>query len=152
MAALSIRLAVPVDLAFVLSGMKEIVAREKEFFNASLQKRLATKAIAAKKVRVALLNGKRVGFLWFDFSESFPFGVAYGAYSSRYAWVSWAFVEKKFRGKGVGRSLYGDLQKICRKKKVKKILTDVFEINGESIRFHTRIGFKPIVRIYEKSV
>lgn len=148
----SFRFATPSDLAFILSGVKQIIEREKELFKVSVQKRLAKKAVSSKKVRVALLNGERAGFLWFDFSKSFPFGVAYGAYPHRYAWVSWSFVEKKHRGKGVGRSLYEDLKKICRKKKIKKILSDVYEINSDSIAFHASIGFKPTVRIYEKNV
>ena len=148
-----IRDATKGDFDFIFSGRKEI-AREERFRIPSIakEKKRVRDAIAGKRVRVAVEGGKAVGFTWFIEGSETPFGLDYGEFGLKYLWVDYVFVEKGWRGKGVGKALYADLASIARKRGASRLMGDVFTINSKSIAFHEKLGFEPLLRIYWKKV
>jgi len=143
------------DLKFIIKGIKEIFRIEKcrlkrEKLNE--EKRLALKAIKRNEVKIAVKEKKSLGFIWFAFSSTTPYGVDYGSWGKRYCFVSWVYVLKEYRHKGIGSLLYSEVKKICKKKKVKEIIIDVYAINKKSIKFHNRMGFKPLLYIETENI
>lgn len=154
---LRFRTAKPSDLDFVARGMNEvefvIEKRKPTKKKIAERRREARKAINKKRVVIAENeSGEAAGFVSFEFSWEPPFGVDYGKWYNEYAWVSWSFVEKRFRGKGAGRALYAQVEKLCRKRGVKEVLLDVFEVNAASKKFHRKLGFAPLLSIYSKKI
>ncbi|MFH0713382.1 MAG: GNAT family N-acetyltransferase, partial [Candidatus Micrarchaeota archaeon] len=105
-----------------------------------------------KRVRLAFSNGIPVGFIWFTVSDQTPFGVDYGDFGSRFAWVVYTYVLPECRKKGVATALYRDLAEWGKTNNVSEILCDVYEINSDSIKFHEKLGFKAFTRIYSKKL
>jgi ribosomal protein S18 acetylase RimI-like enzyme len=136
------------DIGFVLSGIREIFRIENDIFVYSEKKKLARNAIRDKHVRVVIKGGKPIGFSWFRISDSTPFGLDYGKWSEKYCWISFVYVLKNYRNQGIGSLLYDDVMRICRRKKVKQIMLDVFTVNKKSARFHESIGFRPLLSIF----
>jgi GNAT superfamily N-acetyltransferase len=113
----------------------------------------AAKTIRKKKTIIAENEaGERAGFISYEFSRAPPFGVDYGDWYNEYAWVSWSYVDKKWRKKGVGRALYAAVEKIARERGIKEVMLDVFEVNARSRAFHRKLGFSPLLSIYSKKI
>jgi GNAT superfamily N-acetyltransferase len=141
------------DTEFILSGIKDILAIEKCVFDDRVyreRKKLTRDAIKNKQVRIAIKKGKAVGFSWFKTGVLTPFGVGYGKWGRKYCWISFVYVSKESRGQGVGSLLYEDIMKICRRKKIKEMMLDVFTVNKKSAQFHKKKGFKPFLSIYSR--
>lgn len=139
------------DFEFVYSGRKEIA--ELEAFaipNVEDDKKRLLEAIDAERVLLAVRGNSAVGFIWFVVSDTTPFGVDYGAFGSKYAWVDYVFVAKAEREKGVGAFLYEELAKWCADNGIAEILCDVYESNPQSMAFHEKLGFRPFLRIYSR--
>ena len=111
-------------------------------------------AISEKLIRVARgnINRESVGFYLFRVSEQHPFGVNYGHYGCRFAWVDFIFVEESWRSRKIATRLYDDLEAHCRNIDVQEIMLDVYNHNTTSFRFHEKQGFKPIVTIFTRKV
>jgi GNAT superfamily N-acetyltransferase len=101
---------------------------------------------------VAVEGGKPVGFSCFKIGDMTPFGLDYGRWSGRYCWISWVYVVKGYRNQGVGSLLYEDIARICKRKKIKEIMLDIFTVNKKSASFHRRMGFKPFLSIFTRNV
>ena len=69
-----------------------------------------------------------------------------------FLWVDSVFISEEHRGKGVGKKIYEELERIAKEKGVKKILCDVFNVNNDSMNFHKKIGFKERYTIFEKKL
>ena len=110
------------------------------------------KAITNHKIRVVLEDQKLVGFIWFSISESMPFGVDYGPYGKKYAYISYVFVSTEFRAKGIGKALYENLASYCKENKIDELICDVYENNSKSVSFHEKLGFSSFVKLYSKKL
>jgi len=144
----SIRNARLQDTEFVLKGIREIFRIENDIFVYREKKKLAINAIMNKQVRVVIEENKPIGFSWFGISDLTPFGLDYGKWSRKYCWISFVYVVKGHRNRGIGSLLYDDIMRICKRKKVRQIMLDVFTVNKKSARFHEKIGFKPLLSIF----
>jgi GNAT superfamily N-acetyltransferase len=149
--SISVRDATPEDAEFIELGVVETLAIENETSYGSLKSKIA-RAIAAREVRVAVLDGMHVGFLWHEFGDKTPFGVDYGNWGKRYCWVSYSFVSKEHRNKGIGTMLYEDVTQMCRNMGISQILLDVYTVNTDSVKFHAKKGFRPLLSIYLKEI
>ncbi|HLD76389.1 MAG TPA: GNAT family N-acetyltransferase [Candidatus Norongarragalinales archaeon] len=67
-------------------------------------------------------------------------------------WVDWSWVQKDFRGKGLGRKLYEALFNHARQKGFARVACDVFTVNEGSQAFHRKVGFEEKIRIYTKNL
>ena len=52
------------------------------------------------------------------------------------------FIDKDFKGKGIGKNALNKLENEARKKGIKTILADISSLNQESLIFHRNSGFK----------
>jgi GNAT superfamily N-acetyltransferase len=152
---LTIRNAKLQDTEFILSGIRDILRIEKCVFSDRVyreRKKLTKDAIKNKQVRVAIKENKPIGFSWFKISDLTPFGLDYGKWSEKYCWISFVHILKDYRNQGIGSLLYDDIMRICRRKRIKQIMLDIFTVNKKSARFHKRRGFKPFLLIYSKRI
>ncbi|QLJ52965.1 MAG: Acetyltransferase (GNAT) family protein [Candidatus Fermentimicrarchaeum limneticum] len=149
---LTIRNAKLQDIGFVLSGIREIFKIENDIFVYNEKKKLVSNAIRDKHIRVVMKGGRSVGFLWFRISDLTPFGLDYGKWSRKYCWISFVYAVKSYRNQGIGSLLYDDIMRICKKRRVKQIMLDVFTVNKKSASFHKKRGFKPLLSIYRKTL
>jgi len=152
---LKIRDARVQDTGFILSGIRDILRMENCVLNDKVyheKKKLTKDAIKNKHVRVATKENRPVGFSWFKICDLTPFGLDYGRWDRKYCWISYIYVSKRYRNQGIGSLLYDDITKICKSKRIKQIMLDVFTVNKKSARFHKKIGFKPILSICAKTI
>ena len=153
MSDLSFRFACESDFKFVWAGRVEIAEIEKFVIpDIEKDKTRVLSAIKNQKIRLALINGKPAGFIWFTISNATPFGVDYGPFDRSYAYINYVYVHPDFRKRRVGTSLYDELGDYCRQNGVKELICDVFEINKGSKKFHKGLGFKPFVSLYSKKL
>lgn len=145
-----IREAVPEDLDFFRRSLEEnrrIERRpEKDIPVTDEDERSFVKGIEEKTVRVAEIEGSSVGFLYYRTD----WDVMY--INEEIFWIDLVFVEKDYRGRGIGRALYEDAIRIARELGYRKITIDVFDANGNSRNFHESIGFEPIYTIYQREL
>ena len=150
---MKIRKAKKEDVNFVLNGIKEICKIEKEKINSIkfLDKRVLNN-IRKKRIILLEVEGKPVGFLEFIFSKKQPYGIDYEDEKKEFCWVNNMFVVKEFRRKGVGNDLFQELERICKKRKIKVILLDVFRINRKAGKFYKKEDFNPKIYVLEKKL
>lgn len=80
---------------------------------------------------VACLNKKAIGYASINFNISVRGGIR--------AYIEDVVVEKKFRKKGIGKSLINFLLKYAQKKKCYKV---ILEYSKKNINFYRSLGFK----------
>ena len=149
------RLAQTGDFDFVWKGRKETADIEGFAIpNVEEDKVRVKDAIVAGKVLLAVSGKELVGFIWFVANDGskVPFGLDYGAYGVKYVFVSYVYTKPEYRGKGVGRFLYENLEKYCKKNGISEIILDVHVKNPGSAEFHKKLGFESRVNIYKKMV
>jgi len=62
------------------------------------------------------------------------------------------YVRKGFRGKGIGKALHEDVVSICKKKGIKEILLDVFQINSLARKFYEKEDFSQFIQILRERI
>ncbi|MBI3036077.1 GNAT family N-acetyltransferase [Candidatus Woesearchaeota archaeon] len=147
---MNLRYAVSKDLGFLVEGLEKnrvIENRDKRDIKAKASdKKEFNEAISKKNIRVVEDNGKPIAFLYFrtDFKIMYIY--------DKFFWVDLIYVKENYRGKGIGKLLYQDAIKIARSKGFNKMVIDVFDSNKNSMKFHEKLGFKPIYAIYKKKI
>ncbi|MBI5227603.1 GNAT family N-acetyltransferase [Candidatus Micrarchaeota archaeon] len=141
------------DFDFVWSGRQEIADIEKFVIpDPPAEKERAKKAIKDNRIYLAVENSKPIGFIWFIVSTATPFGVDYGLFDVKYAYIDYVYVEQNSRNKGIGKLLYAKLDEYCKENNIEQILCDIYKINEKSILFHEKMGFSPFVSVYSKKI
>lgn len=136
------------DIEFILKGIKDVCRIEKQIpEDRRVLIKKTREALLKKQIRVAKISGNTVGFIQFSFSRRSPYGMDYGTWTRRFAWMEWLYVDSSVRGKGIGSVLHGDLIKICKKKNVTEILLDVFDVNDKAIEFYLKRKFNNVIHI-----
>eukprot|EP00294_Goniomonas_avonlea_P014527 CAMPEP_0114544988 /NCGR_PEP_ID=MMETSP0114-20121206/3164_1 /TAXON_ID=31324 /ORGANISM="Goniomonas sp, Strain m" /LENGTH=159 /DNA_ID=CAMNT_0001729393 /DNA_START=23 /DNA_END=502 /DNA_ORIENTATION=+ len=141
------------DLPFFLKGVWDVYEIEGEThrYNEEDEAALAKSRLENNGVLIATHNDVPVGLVSFCFSSVTPFGVDYGAWSP-YAWISFAYTIPEWRRRGVSKKLYSEVERIALEKGVKEIQLDVFSVNEGSDLFHRKLGYRPYVTLYTKSL
>eukprot|EP01113_Clastostelium_recurvatum_P047193 TRINITY_DN8370_c0_g1_i2.p1 TRINITY_DN8370_c0_g1~~TRINITY_DN8370_c0_g1_i2.p1 ORF type:complete len:169 (+),score=33.61 TRINITY_DN8370_c0_g1_i2:345-851(+) len=146
------------DMAFLWGGLKEIHALEtgdedaenaKIYCNSALEDAPNRSIIAFYKTEA---GDQPAGFLTFKVSGAHPFGVSYGPYGNKFAFVDYVYVSPSYRKRGVGSYLYDRLADVCKTIGVPEIILDVYNHNAPSMSFHQGMGFKPFVQLFSKKV
>ncbi|MBS3084182.1 GNAT family N-acetyltransferase [Candidatus Pacearchaeota archaeon] len=141
------------NLNFIISGISEICQLEKEPIGPiKLLSKSIINAIKRKEIIISIKNNMPIGFIWGTFTKKVPYGINFGNEKETFCWVSWTYVIKSERNKGIGSFLYNELEKECKKRKVKQIKLDIFTINKNSKIFHLKLGYKPQLTIYRKHI
>lgn len=136
------------DIPFILQGTKEICLIEKqESVLDNSQLKIIKTALKKKEIRVASIDRKIVGFIQFKFSKKNPYGIDYGDYERRFCWIEWFYVSKEWRRNGIGKLLHKDILALCKKKNIKEIMLDVFQVNNAAIKFYKKEGFSEFIKI-----
>lgn len=150
---LSFRIAGERDFDFVWEGRLDI-AKADEYTIPDVEKDKAwvLSAIREGKVLLAMIGVKPAAFAWFSISDKTPFGLSYGPFGRRYAFVDFVYVHPNFRRLGVGSRLYDELGRRCKKEGINEIILDVLEINENSKEFHRKAGFRPFVTLYSRKL
>lgn len=130
------------DIPFVIEGIKEIckIEKQKPESDKSLLK-TTFKAIKKKEILIVTNKNHQIGFLQFTFSKKSPYGLDYGNWDRRFAWIEWVYVSKNYRKKGIGKTLIKKLNSICKKNKIHEVLLDVFEVNKNAREFYSKSHF-----------
>ncbi len=140
-------------LNFILEGIKIIYKIEKEPYK---DKKNVTKniikSIKNKEIIIADLNDKPVAFLQFNFSKKCPYGLNYSNWKNKFGWIEWLYVEKKQQHKKIGTLLQKEFEKECKKRKIKEILLDVYEVNQNARKFYQKNGYKEKIIILSKKI
>jgi GNAT superfamily N-acetyltransferase len=147
------RTAKEADFEFVYGGRLDI-ARADNYAIPDVEedKERALSAIKEGKVLLALSDGRPVAFAWATISDKTPYGVSYGSFGRKYAFVDYVYVHPGFRRLGIGSRLYDELGRRCKEEGINEIVLDVMEINGNSGKFHMKAGFEPFVTLYSKKL
>ena len=147
---MKIRKATEKDIDFIIDGIKEIFEIEKENFTEKNElKKKIKKEIKNEKILIAEKNKKSLAFIEFTFSNKEPYGVDYGKRKEKYCWINNMYVTKNMRRKKIGKTLISEVNLICKDKKIKTIILDVFKINIKGKKFYKKIGFKPIIELMQ---
>jgi GNAT superfamily N-acetyltransferase len=141
MAAFSLRAATAADVPTLHRLMRDFAVHERaqerfQITEAALHTALFTPNRPIHGM-LAISDGKIVGFaLWFFF---------FGTFSGRYGlWVANIYVEKSYRGIGMGLALFRHMARIAVEKNCATLQWDVNEWNTQAIEFYNRIGATPV--------
>jgi ribosomal protein S18 acetylase RimI-like enzyme len=146
------------DFDRIMEGRLEILfieEKEKTFITSKLLKDETEKILVGienNSIIVAEISNKVVGFIWFNISHKCFYGVDYCDIPKPYAFVSYIWVDEKYRAQNIGSTLYENLIEHLKKNNITKIYLDIFLTNTLSINFHTKLGFEPLLSIYSKDI
>ena len=144
---MKIRNAKTGDIGFLLAGLKE--TRDVsgfEIIEKKIDKKEYLQHIKKGLIRVVEIDNEPVAFLYFKTDAKVMY------LENKFFWIDIIYVKKEYRHKRLGSILHKDALKIARKKGYKRIYLDIFGINKNSIKFHDKIGFKPLYSIYKKDI
>lgn len=145
-----------VDRALILEGLVEIYTAEgngAQFADPDVRDfEVRTFAVRmGARARIAVDDqGNAMGFYSSQVTDTHPFGVAYGTYDYRYAFLDYIFVAPAFRRLGIASAVMMEMQRIATEASVDWIISSAGESNELSIKWHQRMGFKPYVRVFMK--
>ena len=158
----SYRFAIIDDIDRIMEGRLEILfieEKEKSFITSKILKNETEKILVGienNSIIVAEISNKVVGFIWFNISQKCFYGIDYSDIAKPYAFVSYIWVDEKYRAQNIGSTLYENLIEHLiehlKKNNITKIYLDIFLTNTLSINFHTKLGFKPLLSIYSKEI
>lgn len=61
-------------------------------------------------------------------------------------------VDEKNRNQGIGTTFFVEIEKYCRNKSLRSITLDVWNFNAGAINFYAKIGMRPVIQRFEKSI
>lgn len=138
------------DLAFILRGLADnrlLEGRSVEQAAATeADERAYASSVARGTVRILEEGGEAIGFL----SYALDFDVMY--VSGGFVWIDLVYVHEDHRGRGLGKRLYEEAERLARANGCDRVVADVFAANRGSLAFHERVGFAPLYTIFEKTV
>jgi len=103
-------------------------------------------------IDIPLLKRHVAGFIWFTMTKKCFVGIDNCDFMDSYVYISYVWVNKLIRGKGIAKKLYGKVIEYCKTKNIKKIWLDIPLNNNMSMDFHKKIGFEPQTTLYSKCI
>ena len=98
-------------------------------------------------VVIAGYKGKAVGYLCGGLTKMESYRV-----QKKHAELENMFVEKKFRGRGIGKQLSEGFLVWCKKSKVERVSVSASFDNKETIKFYQKMGFRGYATTLEKKL
>eukprot|EP01100_Stratorugosa_tubuloviscum_P015720 TRINITY_DN927_c1_g1_i2.p1 TRINITY_DN927_c1_g1~~TRINITY_DN927_c1_g1_i2.p1 ORF type:complete len:176 (-),score=68.57 TRINITY_DN927_c1_g1_i2:30-557(-) len=153
-AILKHRFANKSDIDFIFELILEIYEVENDTTtNINEQKEILNESILKNKILIfEIENIGNVGFIWFEENDIFPFGFDYGHWNKKYLWICYTGTAKNWRRKRIATFMYKQLELFALKRNINELILDVYQSNPKSISFHTSLGFKPIVQLFQKNI
>ena len=99
-----------------------------------------------------LLRGQVMGFIWFTMTKKCFVGIDNCDFMDSYVYISYVWVDKTIRGRGIAEKLYSKVIEYCKANNVKKVWLDIPLNNKHSMDFHKKIGFEPQTTLYSKII
>lgn len=99
-----------------------------------------------------LLKGHVIGFIWFTMTKKCFVGIDNCDFTDSYVYISYVWVDKTIRGRGIAKKLYAKVIEYCKANNIKKIWLDIPLNNKQSIDFHEKIGFESQTTLYSKCI
>jgi ribosomal protein S18 acetylase RimI-like enzyme len=90
------------------------------------------------------------GFIWFTMTKKCFVGIDNCDFTDSYVYISYVWVNKLIRGKGIAKKLYAKVIEYCKANNVKKVWLDIPLNNKSSMDFHKKIGFEAQTTLYSK--
>ncbi len=97
-----------------------------------------------------ILKRQVAGFIWFTMTKKCFVGIDNCDFTDSYVYISYVWVNKLIRGKGIAKKLYAKVIEYCKANNVKKVWLDIPLNNKSSMDFHKKIGFEPQTTLYSK--
>lgn len=154
-----VRTAIPADRDAVVDLIRALNVHEAAFAGDRLTTRAAAEAYyAALLARIAQQDGRLlaadqqgrvIGALGLVVQEDPPF---IREDVRRHAYVTDLVVDEKFRGRGIGRSLLAEAEKVARGKGLERLIIGVLAGNDRAARLYGRFGFEPYASALVKAL
>jgi GNAT superfamily N-acetyltransferase len=93
----------------------------------------------------------RVGFVLWERGCATPFVPNGTLWWNEFGWIAFTWVHPSFRRLGIARAIYNHVNDVARLKGLREMQLDVYEINTNSIRFHTALGYSMYATVCRKS-
>jgi len=147
---MKLRYARAADLDFLIEGLEKNRALEKrpeaQIKATPSDKRKLREALRKKNIRVVEKEGQPIAFLHFRMDANILY------IDDRFLWVDLIYVKPGYRRQGLGTLLYEDAMRLAKRRKLNKIVIDIFDANRTSKRFHRSLGFEPLYAIYQRKI
>lgn len=101
-------------------------------------------------ITMNVLKRQVAGFIWFTMTKKCFVGIDNCDFTDSYVYISYVWVNKLIRGKGVAKKLYAKVIEYCKANNVKKVWLDIPLNNKSSMDFHKKIGFEAQTTLYSK--
>ena len=98
------------------------------------------------------LKRQVAGFIWFTMTKKCFVGIDNCDFTDSYVYISYVWVNKLIRGKGIAKKLYAKVIEYCKANNIKKVWLDIPLNNKMSMDFHKKIGFEPQTTLYSKCI
>ena len=99
-----------------------------------------------------ILKRQVAGFIWFTMTKKCFVGIDNCDFTDSYVYISYVWVNKLIRGKGIAKKLYAKVIEYCKANNIKKVWLDIPLNNNMSMDFHKKIGFEPQTTLYSKYI
>ena len=100
----------------------------------------------------AQIKNQVIGFIWFTMTKKCFVGIDNCDFDNSYVYISYVWVNKLIRGKGIAKNLYTKVIEYCKTNNIQKVWLDIPLNNKVSIDFHKKIGFEPQMMLYSKNI
>jgi len=100
----------------------------------------------------AQIKNQVIGFIWFTMTKKCFVGIDNCDFDNSYVYISYVWVNKLVRGKGIAKNLYEKVIEYCKTNNIQKVWLDIPLNNKVSIDFHKKIGFEPQMMLYSKNI
>ena len=108
--------------------------------------------ISTDSVIDAQIKNQVIGFIWFTMTKKCFVGIDNCDFDNSYVYISYVWVNKLVRGKGIAKNLYAKVIECCKTNNIQKVWLDIPVNNKVSIDFHKKIGFEPQMMLYSKNI
>ncbi len=159
MIALDLRTALPGDRERAVDLIQALNIHENTLTGDRIESRAAAEAsyhrllerVAARQGRVVLaeVEGRIVGMLGFVVEEDEPFVVEE---RRRYGLVTDLVVDEAWRGRGIGRRLLDEAERLARAAGLRRLAIGVLDANGPATRAYRAFGFGDYLRVMVKDL
>jgi ribosomal protein S18 acetylase RimI-like enzyme len=151
------RFATILDSVIIMKGLLEILFIEEHKNGFSPEKKqeqleFINQALNKNSIIVAEKSQEMVGFIWFTITNESFYGINYGKEEEPYMFISYIWVLKSERGKGIATKLYETILTNAKKNNIKKVWLDIYRNNQQSINFHQKLGFSPEILLFCKNI
>jgi ribosomal protein S18 acetylase RimI-like enzyme len=139
------------DSKLIVHGQEEIIEiqNESKYWSDAVRRELLEKADNAlrcvdadHRFVIAEVDGQAAGFVSFVNSRKTPYVPSGSPWWHEYTWVSYVWVDAKYRGRGIADALMREADNHARASGLWALYDDVYDCNPRSQAFHEKMGYR----------